>query len=246
MFKYFNNCRNITALRQEYIRLMKMYHPDLSTDKNEIKYRTEICAEINSEYDTVVKIMPFVKVASTENRSTRNNTIYDKVINYSVAAEKAVEEITINIKKPNIDYKFYYVTEGVMWQEKEILAEIDATIDLFWENCYIKQIVGDEFAKLYELCQRNAEKMKRTIMFLSTGAISETDIHDNLQSDKAIPFFNDTIAVDNLPDYNSFFLLSRENTKDETCSAWIEFCQKQRDDFLERYNELVVKKISNR
>lgn len=246
MFKYFNNCKDITSLKKEYIRLMKKYHPDLSTDENEIKYRTKICAEINSEYDTFVKIMPLARYASTESENTKNNTIYNEIINNSIAAKKAVDDIIINIQKPNIDYKFYYVTEGVIWQEENILAEINATISIFWENCYNKQIVGDEFAKLYELCQENAEKMKRTIMFLSTGAISDKDIHANLQSEKSIPFLNDAITVDNLPDYSSFLLLSRDNTKKEIHSAWIEFCQKQRDDFLERYSEFVVEKIIGR
>ena len=58
-----------------------------------------------------------------------------------------------------------------------------------------------------------------------------------------IPFFNDDIFVEDLPDYNSFLLLSKENTRPETFLAWINFYQQQRDDFLNRYNDIVVKKI---
>ena len=81
-------------------------------------------------------------------------------------------------------------------------------------------------------------------MFLLTGAISEKDIHTNLTSDNAIPFFDKNISVENLPDYNSFLLLSKENTKKETIDAWIEFCKKQRDNFNENFYRSVIKKIS--
>ena len=107
----------------------------------------------------------------------------------------------------------------------------------------MKGITGEEFAKLYELCGEDAEKMKRTIMFLSTGAISEKDIHTNLQSTNPIPFFNDDIVVDNLPDYSSFLILSKVTTKKKTFEAWREFCQKQRDDFMNRFSDSFISKL---
>ena len=82
-------------------------------------------------------------------------------------------------------------------------------------------------------------------MFLSTGAISERDIHTNLTSNSSIPFFNDNIIVENLPDYNSFLLLSSEYTKKDTIEAWIEFCKRQRDNFSERFYDIVIQKISS-
>lgn len=248
--KYFVDCKNLTSLKKKYFELMKKYHPDLAVDKNEIDERNRICAEINAEYDMLVKAMPkleaimeFFNIFSQEEKDKTN--IFDQIVNGSIAAKKACEDVAINIQKPNIEYKYYDSCEGINWWEEKKLKEIDATIKLFWRTCYDKQIVGDEFAKLYELCQGNAEKIKRTIMFLSTGAIPERDIHFNLKSDNSIPFFNDNIIVDNLPDYNSFLLLSRESTKKETYAAWIEFCQKQSDDFLNRYYEFVVPKITN-
>ena len=66
-------------------------------------------------------------------------------------AKKACEDVAINIQKPNIEYKYYDSCEGINWWEEKKLKEIDATIKLFWRTCYDKQIVGDEFAKLYDL-----------------------------------------------------------------------------------------------
>lgn len=256
--KYFKDCKDMNSLRKEYLKLMKKYHPDLSTDKDEIEFKSRICAEINSEYDNLVNIMP--KLESMDNKKDSNvlsilgDVDYSRgayvdwhkeLVNDSLAAEQAYNNIMIKLQKPNIQYKYYDIIEGARWDEDQILKEIDATISLFVVNCCMKKIIGDEFAILYELCEGNAEKMKRTIMFLSTGAISEKDIHTNLQSDKPIPFFNDNIIVDNLPDYSSFLILSRETTKDKTYDAWREFCQKQRDDFINRFSESFISKLSD-
>lgn len=241
MAKYFINCKKLADLRKEYIRLMKENHPDLVNDEEEKKRRHIISAEINNEYDILSKKLPKDEVTS----SFVQNTVYDYIINGNKKAWMACEDIARKIHVPNIEYKYYEAREGVEWWESEFLGEIDATIRLFWEMCYAKKIVGEEFVKLYELCGHNAEKIKRVIMFLSTGVIAETDIHANLTSENAVPFFNDAITVENLPGYDSFFLLSKENTKRDTISAWIEFCQRQRDDFLERYYACVVPKITS-
>lgn len=238
MFKYFQNCKDISSLKKEYIKLMKKYHPDLSSDEDEIEFRNNICAEINAEYDIAVRILPATK-------DPKDILINKEIIDGNESFKETYKNIVFDIEKPNIDYKYYYYIDGVNWSEEEMLKEVSAMVKLFWEVCRTKQIAGDEFTKLYELCQYNVEKMKRTIMFLSTGAIPDKDIHTNLQSNNAIPFLNDNIIVDNLPDYDSFLILSRENTKKETYAAWIEFCQKQRDDFLNRYYEYVVPKITD-
>ncbi len=82
-------------------------------------------------------------------------------------------------------------------------------------------------------------------MFLSTGAIAEKDIHTNLTSKNPIPFFDDNIIVENLPDYNSLLLLSKDAIKQDTYEAWIEFCQRQREIFYEKFYENVIQKISS-
>ena len=258
--KYFKNCKDMNSLRKEYLKLIKKYHPDLATNQEECESMTRICAEINSEYDTLVELLPKMKNTDDfENNNIDSNILllfgnvdysrrgyfdwYKELVGNSVAAERAYQIILKTLQKPNIQYKYYDVSEGFYVDEDLILKEIDATISLFVVNCCRKGITGEEFAKLYELCQGNAEKTKRVIMFLSTGAISENDIHTNLQSDKPIPFFNDNIVVDNLPDYSSFLILSKVTTKDKTYDAWREFCQKQRDDFMNRFSDSFISKL---
>ena len=49
--KYFKDVKNISELRAEYVRLLKQYHPDNGGS-------TEICQEINAEYDILKARLP--------------------------------------------------------------------------------------------------------------------------------------------------------------------------------------------
>lgn len=241
MLKYFNNCQNLSDLRKEYLKLIKQYHPDLAKDKSESEKFNEICAEINSEYKLICKSFPKVK----ESQKNGYSSIYDYVINGNEEAKSACALIKDKISKLPIDYNYYHALNGIKWWEDQILIKMESSVELFWSVCFTKKIIGIEFAKLFELCGFNVEKMRRTIMFLSTGAISEKDIHTNLTSNNPIPFFDDNIIVDNLPNYNFFLLLSKETTKIETMEAWIEFCQKQRDNFSKKFQDIMIQKISS-
>lgn len=239
MLKFFNNCQNLSDLKKEYLKLIKKYHPDLAKDKLEFEQRNEICAEINNEYELLFKRFP----KSNKAEESAYHSIYEDIINGSEEAKNACNEIADKISDLTIDYNFYHIIDGAKWWEDQILIEIDNTIRIFWDTCFTKKIIGNEFAKLFELCNFNVEKMRRTIMFLSTGAISEKDIHTNLTSNSPIPFFDDNIIVENLPDYNSFLLLKKDITDENTIEAWIEFCQKQRDNFSEKFYDTVIQKI---
>ena len=241
MLKYFNNCQNLSDVKKEYYELIKKYHPDLAKDESESKKFNEICKEINSEYKLICNRFPKVKKAN----ENQKNGKYDYIINGNEKAKNACGVIENKIYNLTIDYNFYHALAGVEWWEDQIKIEIDSNIELFWSICFAKKIIGNEFAKLFELSDSNAEKMRRTIMFLSTGAISEKDIHTNLTSNNPIPFLDDNIVVENLPDYSSFLLLSKENTKRETIDAWIEFCQRQRDNFSEKFYDIMVPKIQS-
>ena len=236
MIKYFNNCNSAEELRKEYINLIKKYHPDLTNSKEEFDKHNNICAEINAEYEMLLKTFPNIK------KSNHKDTYIDYIINGNEKARNIFNEIYNNFFNVKIDYNYYNSLNGLKWWEEQISIEMENSFNAFWEICISKKIVGEEFVRLFELCDYNVEKMRRTIMFFSTGAISENDIHTNLTSDICIPFFND-IAIENLPDYNSFLLLSKENTKKETLNAWIEFCQKQRDIFNEKFYETTTKRI---
>lgn len=240
MPKYFRNYQDLDSLKKEYHALIRKYHPDLAKDKFEFEQLNEKCAEINAEYEQILKIFP--KCREVEENTNRG--IYGYIINGSEKARSACNIIKEKIYQLTIDYNFYNKINAKWWEDY-ILSEINSNIKTFWDVCIVKKIIGDEFAKLFELCNFNVEKMRRTIMFLSTGAISDKDIHTNLTSEYSIPFFDDNITVENLPTYSSFLVLNRADTKKDTIEAWIEFCQKQRDNFLERFSETVIPKISS-
>ncbi len=212
MLKYFKNCQNLNDLRKEYLKLIKQYHPDLAKDEYEFEQLNNICAEINSEYELLCKGFP------KNERQMKHSYygIYEYIINGNEEAEIACTEIVDKIYKLTIDYNFYHIFDGAKWWEEQISIEIASTIELFWSFCFKKKIIGNEFAKLFALCDSDVEKMRRSIMFLSTGAISERDIHTNLTSNSSIPFFNDNIIVENLTDYKSFLILIIEYTKKDT------------------------------
>ncbi len=241
MFKYFSNCQNLSDLKSQYKKLLRKYHPDLATGKSEFEQLNKTCAEINDEYNIIIKRFPENKVEEER----KNVNIYNYVINSDDEARNACDVIADNIAKLQIDYNFYYTFGRAKWWEDQVLLEISNSIRFFWNICVEKKIVGKVFARLFELCDFNVEKMRRTIMFLSTCAIAEKDIHTNLTASNSIPFFDDYITVENLPDYNSFLLLSKEITKKETIEAWIEFCQRQRDNFYEKFYDIVIPKFSS-
>lgn len=240
MSKYFKNCQSLKELRKDYLKLIKQYHPDLARNECEIKERSEICKEINSEYELLCKRLP----KSEETHREESNGIQEQVAAGNIDARNACLEVADRISKLPIDYKFYHTLDGAKWWEDQVSMEIDSTAEIFWDICLSKKIIGSEFAKLFELCDSNVEKMRRTVMFLSTGAISEKDIHTNLTSDNAIPFFDKNIVSEKLPDYNSFLLLGSEVTRKETLEAWTEFCQRQRDVFSEKFYDIVVPRLS--
>lgn len=240
MSKYFNNCKDRNDLTKEYHKLIKKYHPDLAKDRSEFEQFHNICVEINSEYELALKRFP-------KNQREKGNTdysIFQYIINGNEKAKSACDKIADKISTLNIDCDFYHPVYAKWWEDY-IFTEINSTIEIFWRVCCAKKIIGNEFAKLFELCDFNVEKMRRTVMFLSTGAISEQDIHTNLTLSNPIPFFDDSIIVENLPGYNTFLLLNKEDTKKDTIEAWIEFCQRQRDAFVEKFNDVAIQKLSS-
>ncbi len=231
MANYFNNCQNLDDLKKEYLRLIKKYHPDLAKDESEFKYFNKICAEINNEYDIILKKFPKSK------KTKENYSIYEYIINGNEEAKGVCDEIAESIYKLNIDYNYYHIGNAKWWED-QILNEINNAIKLFWNLCLAKKIIGNEFVKLFELCCFNVEKMRRTIMFLSTGAISEQDIHTNLTSNNPIPFFDDNIIVENLPDYNSFLLLTKETAKKKHMMHGLNFAKDKEMFFMKDFMTL--------
>ena len=99
--------------------------------------------------------------------------------------------------------------------------------------------LGIRGSRLYMLhndcCRRNNEKFKRTLTMIKRGIFSEEEINACLDLPYALPFIDDTITIDGVPPYGEAF--------DESHPKWKEFCQKNREAFLEKLNK--TKKASS-
>ena len=101
---------------------------------------------------------------------------------------------------------------------------------------FMDMLLCDSFnirgAKLYMLyndcCERNMCKFKCTLLMLRNGIYSQEEIEKNLSLVRAIPFIDDGIVIDGISYYNQDFSSSHEK--------WEEFCQRNRDAFIEKLN----------
>ena len=92
---------------------------------------------------------------------------------------------------------------------------------------------------------KNSILMLEKEIELKKMSMVEKDIESKRLMDNPIPFFDDNIPLENLPSYDSFFILNKHITLLKTREAWIEFCQKQRDNFHEKFYDIIYQKISN-
>lgn len=132
MTKYFKNLQNLHDLQKEYHKLIKMYHPDYAKNELEYEQRNKICAEINNEYEAILKIFP-------KSKPKENYSIYEYVINGNEDAKIACNKIVNEISKLTIDYSFYDTFEGAKWWKEQTLIEMNNNIKLFWSLCLTKK-----------------------------------------------------------------------------------------------------------
>lgn len=82
--------------------------------------------------------------------------------------------------------------------------------------------------KIYKLCNCNPEKVRRSLLVILFGEISLTDAIENLNAEMPIPFIDDEISFEGIPDYNVFYLPNN-------AELWIEYIQKQKEKFYEKF-----------
>ena len=99
-----------------------MYHPDLAPNENEFEFRNNICAQINSEYDTLIKTMPTLNGMIDAN-TNNEKTIYNQIVNRSEAAKKVVEDVAINIQKPILIINFTMLLKVLYGKKKAFLSK---------------------------------------------------------------------------------------------------------------------------
>ncbi len=91
-------------------------------------------------------------------------------------------------------------------------------------------ITGVVLSKLFmKLCEKDMEKLKTTIDMFGFGTYSEEEISENLASEEAYPFFDDSIE-------NSESLAALPNLCRYT-TEWQKFCDRQRANYLKKHNE---------
>ena len=85
--------------------------------------------------------------------------------------------------------------------------------------------------KLYMLnkdcCGKNTNKLKCTINMFRNNTFSKEEIQNNLNLTYALPFIDDSITVNGIPAFNNC---------DPNNDNWDEFCKKNRESFIKRYN----------
>ena len=97
-------------------------------------------------------------------------------------------------------------------------------------DIFLCDSLGIRGSKLYMLnndcCGRNIDKFKRTLMMLRCGVFTDEEIHTNLELGRAIPFIDDSIAIDGVPSYNEEFGPGDEK--------WEEFCKLNKEAFTKK------------
>lgn len=71
---------------------------------------------------------------------------------------------------------------------------------------YHFNITGDKIYLLWnDCCERNFDKFDRTLLLLQSGVYTEEEIHRNLQLEYAVPFLDDSLVIDGIPNYGDDF-----------------------------------------
>lgn len=116
--KYFNNIKTFDELKKAYRDLMKKYHPDLNPD--DMEKCTEICKEINKEFEYLFNIIP-------NQRQNAKNEWYEAKKEYQTP-KQYMDIINKIIKYPNIQIDVigsWLWVSGETYKLRKILKELN-------------------------------------------------------------------------------------------------------------------------
>ncbi len=137
------------------------------------------------------------------------------------------EKITLDMSPMDM---IMNMAEGNMGAANVLMEMLNDTEGFF--NILYCDTLGIRGSKLYMLhndcCGRNNDKFKRTLSMFRNGVFSEEDIQSNLNLVRAIPFIDDSIEIENVPNYDEEFGPTDEN--------WDEYCEKNKTAFAEKMN----------
>ena len=237
--KYLNGISNIQSLKEKYLELIKENHP-IFHSKRQYLYYMGICMEIENEFKNRFKQLRSMGMTVSYDMPKERGFLLMENIKASNKRLEFMENISSELIKLPI-YKKYYendfadsnsdiVNDGFI-----IASGKDLISDIFY-SCFSELCLDlDDVTKIYELCDCNVEKFKRVILFLREGYLEPFDFRTNLYSDDTIPFFDDEISEEDIPDYNSSLVIVREISTSESIRGWNRFCNKQSECFDEKY-----------
>ena len=244
---YFNGINNIKDLKEKYLELIKQYHPVLHDDTKQ-DYM-EICMNIEKEFKQQFTLL---KDKGMFNPTSGFNEYGFRLMDSIKASErknKFVEDISNELCDLPIYRRFFDSDIDRECPNNDILcADSNIPGDGFiifsnehlitevFHYCFIDLCLDiDDVEKIYELCDWNAEKFKRVILFLREGNLEPFDFRINLYSDDTIPFFDDEIVEEELPDYNSSMIIISEVSTRDSIRAWHRFCDRQSESFDKKH-----------
>lgn len=250
---YFKDIDNYDDLKKKYHSLILKFHPSLYSFDKKI-YCLGVCNEILEEFESL-------------KRHFKEKELYDetddieyfrkfKRYNHNKAKFEFFDMLNNELEQLPIYRRYFkensrgdYPDDDVVISDTNtqgggFIIQSNSNINFHLYNTCTTELNldMDDILKLYNLCDENAEKFKRVIIFLASGWLQPWDLRENLNSDNPIPIFDDSIIECDIPGYDSSLVLINEVTNHETISAWFRFCFKQCESFDKRFNEKLFEK----
>lgn len=250
---YFEGVNNYDELKKKYHSLIKQYHPVLHNEENEITFM-EICNEFTDEFEKLKRqfidskctidgydneILCRLKKSKIENEQLCFfREIMDKLLQLPVYRKYFIDSSLGDYSNDNTTVTNYNTECGGF-----IIESNKDQISSLYTICKVElNLDFEDVQKIYKMCNGNVELFKRVIIFLENGYLNPWDVRDNLNSDNPIPFFDEDIVEEKLPDFNSSLVLINEVTNYDTIRAWLRFCIQQSDSFDRRFFERLSEK----
>ena len=244
--KYFSDIRNIKSLKERYLELIKEYHPVFHSENKSINYM-EICYDIENEFKIIFKQLKDNCMFSACEISKAYGYVLMENIKANERKNNFINSVSCELFKLPV-YKKYFDNDcnddncDVIKDGFIVSSGRDLVNEVFY-SCFVELCLDiDDVVKIYELSDCNAEKFKRVILFLREGNLEFFDFRSNLYSDDSIPFFDDDIVGENIPDYNSSLIIISEISTCESVRGWYRFCNRQSECFDEKFHSKLLEK----
>ncbi len=169
-----------------------------------------------------------------DNTNTKNTIVSEE--NIPVFGDK--DNPNSNIKAPKIEGKMSIIDMIIAMAEgnyyavdilSRMMKDPQGILEVLY--CDSLEIRGSKLYMLYnDCCDKNMDKFYRTLKMFKSGVFTEKQIHSNLGLIKAIPFIDDSIKVEGVPEYGSDKEFGLNDPK------WEEYCNLNKEAFVKKLN----------